>query len=77
MLPGFCFCIGLGLTPCPQTLDCGSKQISGHTQAKLFPGAQISTLEEVLDLVDCYGDKKVQLNLEVSSPPPPPSLLTL
>jgi glycerophosphoryl diester phosphodiesterase len=54
-----------------QTLDCGSLQLAGHQQAKLFPGAQIPTLEEVLELVECYGDDKVEINLEVVSPPPP------
>jgi glycerophosphoryl diester phosphodiesterase len=41
----------------------------------LYPGAQIPTLEEVLELIDCYGDKAVEINLEVPSPSPPPSSL--
>lgn len=32
----------------------------------MHPGAKIATLEEVLDLVDCYGDKRVEINLEVN-----------
>ena len=49
-----------------KTLDCGSMQLSNYRQAKLAPGAQIQTLEEVLDLVECYGDRNVEINLEVS-----------
>jgi len=52
-----------------QTLDCGSQQISGHKQAELHPGAKIPTLEEVLDLVECYGDRKVEINLETKIDP--------
>lgn len=33
---------------------------------KVYPGAKIPTLVEVLDLVDCYGDRKVEINLEVN-----------
>ncbi|CUS09376.1 unnamed protein product, partial [Tuber aestivum] len=52
-----------------QTLDCGSQQLPKHDQAELHPRAKISTLEEVLDLIDCYGDKKVVLNLETKLDP--------
>ncbi|KAF8415672.1 PLC-like phosphodiesterase [Terfezia claveryi] len=41
-----------------KTLDCGSMQLSSYKQTKLAPGAQIQTLEEILDLVECYGDSK-------------------
>lgn len=33
---------------------------------EVHPGAKIPTLVEVLDLVDCYGDRKVEINLEVN-----------
>ncbi|KAF8253194.1 glycerophosphoryl diester phosphodiesterase [Wilcoxina mikolae CBS 423.85] len=52
-----------------KTLDCGSQQLPKHTQAKLYPGAQIPTLEEVLELVHCYGDKQVEINLETKIDP--------
>ncbi|KAF8053745.1 glycerophosphoryl diester phosphodiesterase [Lyophyllum atratum] len=55
-----------------QTLDCGSLQLEKHRQAKLFPGAQIPTLEEVLELVKCYGDDEVQINLETKIDPTTP-----
>lgn len=57
------------LTPPTQTLDCGSLQLKNHNQAKLFPGAEIATLEEVLDLVDCYGNARAQLNIETKLSP--------
>ncbi|KAI5799998.1 glycerophosphoryl diester phosphodiesterase [Geopyxis carbonaria] len=56
-----------------KTLDCGSKQLEDHKQAELHPGAQIATLEEVLNLVDCYGDKKVEINLETKLDPVAPN----
>ncbi|KAH0613098.1 uncharacterized protein H6S33_009478 [Morchella sextelata] len=52
-----------------QSLDCGSLQLDLHKQVELHPGARIPTLEEVLDLVDCYGDKKVEINLETKIDP--------
>ncbi|KAF8475631.1 glycerophosphoryl diester phosphodiesterase [Kalaharituber pfeilii] len=55
-----------------KTLDCGSQQLSNHLQAKLAPGAQIQTLEEVLDLVECYGDKRIEINLETKIDPVAP-----
>ena len=48
-----------------KTLDCGTLQLEGYTQSKRIPGAKIQTLEEVLDLVECYGDRRVEINLEV------------
>ncbi|KAF8422099.1 glycerophosphoryl diester phosphodiesterase [Tirmania nivea] len=56
-----------------KTLDCGSKQLSNHKQAKLAPGAQIQTLEEILNLVECYGDKQVEINLETKLDPVAPN----
>ncbi|KAL0636687.1 hypothetical protein Q9L58_004295 [Maublancomyces gigas] len=56
-----------------QSLDCGSQQIDLHPQAELHPGAKIPTLEEVLDLVDCYGDKRVEINLETKLDPVRPN----
>ncbi|KAA8913038.1 glycerophosphoryl diester phosphodiesterase [Sphaerosporella brunnea] len=55
-----------------KTLDCGSLQLSAHKQAQLHPGAQIQTLEEVLELVKCYGDDKVEINLETKLDPTAP-----
>ncbi|RPB05075.1 glycerophosphoryl diester phosphodiesterase [Choiromyces venosus 120613-1] len=52
-----------------QTLDCGSQQLANYDQAELHPRVKISTLEEVLDLIDCYGDKTVELNLETKLDP--------
>ncbi|KAL7270650.1 hypothetical protein RUND412_006629 [Rhizina undulata] len=52
-----------------KTLDCGSQQIEDHPQTELHPGARIATLEEVLNLVECYGDEKVQINLETKLDP--------
>jgi glycerophosphoryl diester phosphodiesterase len=48
-------------------LDCGTLQLSDHTQSLRVPGAQIQTLEEVLELVKCYGDDRIEINLEVRS----------
>lgn len=39
----------------------------------VHPGATIATLEEVLDLVDCYGDKSVHINLETKLDPTQPN----
>ncbi|KAF8458950.1 glycerophosphoryl diester phosphodiesterase [Terfezia claveryi] len=52
-----------------KTLDCGSMQLSSYKQTKLAPGAQIQTLEEILDLVECYGDSQVEINLETKLDP--------
>ncbi|KAI5812030.1 glycerophosphoryl diester phosphodiesterase [Pyronema omphalodes] len=56
-----------------KTLDCGSQQLPNHKQAKLYPGAEIPTLEEVLELVHCYGDEKVEINLETKIDPLAPN----
>ncbi|KAI5784643.1 PLC-like phosphodiesterase [Geopyxis carbonaria] len=50
-----------------KTLECGSQQSEGHTQAETFPGAKIQTLEEVLEFFKCYGDGKIEINLEVQN----------
>jgi glycerophosphoryl diester phosphodiesterase len=52
-----------------KTLDCGSLQPPNHPQQKLYPGAQIPTLSEVLDLVTCAGDRSIELNLETKLDP--------
>ncbi|KAG9029497.1 hypothetical protein FRB95_005264 [Tulasnella sp. JGI-2019a] len=52
-----------------KTLDCGSRQLPGMPQQEVHPGATIATLEEVLNLVDCYGDKAVRINLETKLSP--------
>ncbi|RPA79274.1 glycerophosphoryl diester phosphodiesterase [Ascobolus immersus RN42] len=56
-----------------KTLDCGSKLLPAYPQSKRIPGAKIPTLEEVLDLVDCYGDRKVKINLETKLDPLEPA----
>lgn len=38
----------------------------------VHPGTKIATLEEVLDLVNCYGDKGVTINLETKIDPTTP-----
>ena len=55
-----------------KTLDC-SKQLLAHPQAELHPETRIATLEEVLQLVDCYGDKGVTINLETKLDPLAPN----
>jgi glycerophosphoryl diester phosphodiesterase len=51
-----------------KTLDC-AKQLVAHAQAEIHPKTPIATLEEVLDLVNCYGDKSVTINLETKLDP--------
>ena len=51
-----------------KTLDC-TKQLPEHPQAELHPNTRIATLEEVLTLVDCYGDRGVTINLETKLDP--------
>jgi hypothetical protein len=34
---------------------------------QVYPGAQIQTLEEVLEFIRCYGDGHININLEASS----------
>lgn len=40
---------------------------------KVHPGTTIATLEEVLELVNCYGDKSVTINLETKLDPTAPN----
>lgn len=51
-----------------KSLDC-TLQLAGHPQAELHNSTRISTLEEVLDLVTCYGDLGVTINLETKLDP--------
>lgn len=51
-----------------KTLNC-TLQLDNHPQQELHPTTRIATLEEVLDLVDCYGDKDVTINLETKLSP--------
>ncbi|KAG8969050.1 hypothetical protein FRC03_004724 [Tulasnella sp. 419] len=52
-----------------KTLDCGSRQLGTQPQQEVQPRATIATLEEVLNLVECYGDDKVTINLETKLDP--------
>lgn len=54
-----------------KTMDC-SVQLSNHRQQKTHPLTRIATLEETLDLVSCYGDKNVGINLETKLDPENP-----
>ncbi|KAK9349678.1 PLC-like phosphodiesterase [Lipomyces doorenjongii] len=51
-----------------KTLSC-DLQLVGHPQAELHPKTRIATLEEVLDVIDCYGDKQIGINLETKLDP--------
>ncbi|KAK9372288.1 PLC-like phosphodiesterase [Lipomyces chichibuensis] len=51
-----------------KTLSC-DLQLVGHPQAELHTKTRIATLEEVLDLIDCYGDKQIGINLETKLDP--------
>lgn len=55
-----------------KTLDC-AKQLIGYPQAELHPNTRIATLEEVLELVTCYGDRGVTINLETKLDPLKPN----
>ncbi|OJD32880.1 glycerophosphoryl diester phosphodiesterase [Diplodia corticola] len=54
-----------------KSLDC-HLQLEEHLQQETHPGTKIATLEEVLDLVNCYGDDKVTINLETKLDPTTP-----
>lgn len=47
-----------------QTLDCGSQRLPAHPGQELHPGERMPTLARVLDLVDAYDAKQVDLNIE-------------
>ncbi|KAH0278685.1 putative glycerophosphodiester phosphodiesterase, partial [Aureobasidium melanogenum] len=55
-----------------KSLDC-SLQLAAHPQQELHPGTTIATLEEVLELVNCYGDNGVTINLETKLSPTAPN----
>ncbi|KAG9662766.1 putative glycerophosphodiester phosphodiesterase, partial [Aureobasidium melanogenum] len=55
-----------------KSLDC-SLQLAAHPQQEFHPGTTIATLEEVLELVNCYGDKGVTINLETKLSPTAPN----
>ncbi|KAK9241863.1 PLC-like phosphodiesterase [Lipomyces tetrasporus] len=48
-------------------------QLQAHPQAEVYTNTRIATLEEVLDLVDCYGDKTIGINLETKLDPEHPN----
>ncbi|PUU74755.1 PLC-like phosphodiesterase [Tuber borchii] len=56
-----------------ETVEVSSLGAMAKSSIAVHPGAKISTLEEVLDLIDCYGDKKVQINLETKLDPENPN----
>jgi glycerophosphoryl diester phosphodiesterase len=47
-----------------RTLDCGSRQLPDHPNAKLSPGSRMPLLSEVFDLVKKYRADSVKLNIE-------------
>ncbi|RYU14780.1 glycerophosphodiester phosphodiesterase family protein [Nocardioides iriomotensis] len=47
-----------------KTLDCGSQRLSAHPQQELHPGERMPTLTQVLDLVNHYRARDVDLNIE-------------
>ena len=47
-----------------QTLDCGSQRLAAHPGQELHPGERMPTLARVLDLVNAYDAKQVDLNIE-------------
>ncbi|KAK9233850.1 PLC-like phosphodiesterase [Lipomyces kononenkoae] len=55
-----------------KTLSC-DLQLVEHPQAELHANTRIATLEEVLDLIDCYGDKHIGINLETKLDPQNPN----
>jgi glycerophosphoryl diester phosphodiesterase len=55
-----------------KTLDC-SEQLTNYPQSEPHPGTRIATLEEVLQLIDCYGDSTVGINLETKVDPTMPN----
>ncbi|KAL1631532.1 hypothetical protein SLS54_000293 [Diplodia seriata] len=54
-----------------KSLDC-DLQLDDHPQQEMHPGTKIATLEEVLELVNCYGDDGVTINLETKLDPTTP-----
>ncbi|KFY65840.1 hypothetical protein V496_02308 [Pseudogymnoascus sp. VKM F-4515 (FW-2607)] len=54
-----------------KSLNC-AKQLTNHYGALLHPVTHIPTLEEFLDLVNCYGNKKAIINLELKLSPTAP-----
>ncbi|KAF2425780.1 glycerophosphoryl diester phosphodiesterase [Tothia fuscella] len=55
-----------------KSMDCGL-QLVDFQQARVIPGTQIATLAEVLDLVNCYEDRTVTINLETKLDPTQPN----
>jgi glycerophosphoryl diester phosphodiesterase len=47
-----------------RTLDCGSRQLAGHPQQQVVPGARMPLLAEVFSLVKRYRADDVKLNIE-------------
>jgi glycerophosphoryl diester phosphodiesterase len=50
-----------------------SKQLVDHPQGELHHGTLIAALGEVLQLVNCYGDSGVMINLETKLDPLKPN----
>ncbi len=55
-----------------KTLDCGSTPNPNFPGQTLAPGAQMPTLAEVFELVDRYGARHVQFNIETKIDPTRP-----
>ena len=47
-----------------RTLDCGSQRLASHPGQELHPGERMPTLAQVLDLVNAYRARQVDLNIE-------------
>ncbi|KAF4312188.1 putative glycerophosphoryl diester phosphodiesterase protein [Botryosphaeria dothidea] len=54
-----------------KSLDC-DLQLHDYVQQNTHHGTKIAILEEVLELVNCYGDKDVTINLETKIDPTAP-----
>ncbi|KAJ9305553.1 hypothetical protein DTO217A2_4952 [Paecilomyces variotii] len=55
-----------------KTMSC-DLQLSEHPQAQVYKDTRIPTLEEVLDLIECYENKNVAINIETKLDPLKPN----
>ncbi|KAJ9301300.1 hypothetical protein DTO271G3_1435 [Paecilomyces variotii] len=55
-----------------KTMSC-DLQLSEHPQAQVYEDTRIPTLEEVLDLIECYENKNVAINIETKLDPLKPN----
>ncbi|KAF2837066.1 glycerophosphoryl diester phosphodiesterase [Patellaria atrata CBS 101060] len=56
-----------------KTLDCSVPLLPQYPQQEIHLNTKIATLEEVLELITCYGDKGVTINLETKLDPNAPN----